>query len=332
MSKLNFSLGKAIFENNKFANGFFAGTLEDILKLKDNFTGFIRIDKTRNIQSFLFFLKSRCYAAGEISRSKPVSTSIGEFFDNVSSSTGAKLSISLYETDPVLLKGILVFIQMEPTVKAATNLIDLENIMNQIQKDRADSFVVLKKHDILNFFFFKDGKAVISRFADTDFKADKSLSILENLLIYAYPAKRTAVEALIYRDIKTSPAEDSESINIEDIIKILRKTESKKTKVKTETGKKKRHLEFEVIEGAQNGEKFNVALPCVIGRKGCDVNIKDPKVSRKHANIKEINGRKIIEDLKSTNGSFVNGKKIKTKELQSGDLILLGDTKIRISF
>jgi len=48
-----------------------------------------------------------------------------------------------------------------------------------------------------------------------------------------------------------------------------------------------------------------------IGREGCDVNISDPEVSRRHASIRRLDDDAVaIEDLGSTNGTFVNGERI----------------------
>ena len=332
MSKIKFPFDKKIFENKKFTKEFFTETLKDIIKFKDKFYGFIQIDKTRDIQYFLFFFKSRLYAAGLISKSRPLSISINDFFNQVSSNSENMLSISLYETDPILLKGILVFIQKEPTIKAETTLIDMEKILDKIMKDGKNTFVVLKEKDMMNFFFFKQGKAVIAHFADVDFEVDKIASIDEILLSYAYPTEQKTVEVLIYLEIKTSPTVDSERLALEDIIKILYGHEKEKMLNKTDEEQQKLYMECVVVEGPQSGEDFNVTPPCVIGRKGSNITIKDPKVSRRHARIKELGRKIIIEDLDSTNGTFVNNERIIVRELHSGDLIAVGDTKIRISF
>lgn len=69
----------------------------------------------------------------------------------------------------------------------------------------------------------------------------------------------------------------------------------------------------------------------VIGREGSDINIADPEVSRRHATI-HVEGDKLsIEDLNSTNGTFVNGQQIQgTRELSEGDEVRLGNTVWRV--
>jgi pSer/pThr/pTyr-binding forkhead associated (FHA) protein len=60
-----------------------------------------------------------------------------------------------------------------------------------------------------------------------------------------------------------------------------------------------------------------------------DIQILDPKVSRKHFQVrKEGDGYTVIE-LKSRNGVYVNGSKVKEHALRDGDEIGVGDTLIR---
>ena len=57
--------------------------------------------------------------------------------------------------------------------------------------------------------------------------------------------------------------------------------------------------------------------------------IDDIEVSRKHAGISFLNQEFFLEDFQSTNGTFLNGKKIKKPEkLESGDLITFGETVV----
>lgn len=65
----------------------------------------------------------------------------------------------------------------------------------------------------------------------------------------------------------------------------------------------------------------------VIGRAPCDVEVTDPLVSRRHAQLRLIDSRLAIEDLGSTNGTFVNGRRVQgVVELAPGDRISLGRT------
>jgi FHA domain len=64
-----------------------------------------------------------------------------------------------------------------------------------------------------------------------------------------------------------------------------------------------------------------------IGREGCDVNLMDQEVSRRHAAIRSADGSFAIGDLGSTNGTFVNDERITgARVLSHGDTVRLGST------
>ncbi|TET34234.1 MAG: FHA domain-containing protein [Planctomycetota bacterium] len=66
-----------------------------------------------------------------------------------------------------------------------------------------------------------------------------------------------------------------------------------------------------------------------IGRSNDNpVPLDDPKASRKHAQIILVGGDYIVVDLKSRNGTYLNGKRIDREILRDGDLITIGDSQI----
>jgi pSer/pThr/pTyr-binding forkhead associated (FHA) protein len=66
-----------------------------------------------------------------------------------------------------------------------------------------------------------------------------------------------------------------------------------------------------------------------IGRMaGSDLLLNDLSVSRLHAFIVNENGRHVLYDGKSTNGTFLNSQRISQKILRHGDLIKTGNTVI----
>ena len=69
----------------------------------------------------------------------------------------------------------------------------------------------------------------------------------------------------------------------------------------------------------------------IIGRdSGNDVQIDNVAVSREHAKIIRGQNYYLIEDLNSTNGTFVNGKKINKKYLKEDDEISIGKHSLQI--
>jgi len=70
----------------------------------------------------------------------------------------------------------------------------------------------------------------------------------------------------------------------------------------------------------------------IIGRDPqAHIPINQPQISWHHAEIDYLNGAFCIKDLDSTNGTFVNSKRIKQSEINYGDLISLGSFTFQIS-
>jgi diguanylate cyclase (GGDEF)-like protein len=91
-----------------------------------------------------------------------------------------------------------------------------------------------------------------------------------------------------------------------------------------------------VVSGPSTGRVFTVAedgAPTVIGRgKEAQVRIDDAGASREHARFLETeDGTYVVEDMGSTNGTFVDGKRIDRSALQSGDRIHIGPNVV-VSF
>lgn len=62
-----------------------------------------------------------------------------------------------------------------------------------------------------------------------------------------------------------------------------------------------------------------------IGRKpGCEIHIDNLSVSGEHANIFTVGEDSFIQDLGSTNGTFINNKKITKHHLKNGDAVVIG--------
>jgi len=71
------------------------------------------------------------------------------------------------------------------------------------------------------------------------------------------------------------------------------------------------------------------SLPFTIGRnENVDLQINSSRVSREHALIVREGGRYRIEDLGSTNGTFLNGRRVEKAALEDGDLLLIADAEL----
>lgn len=105
--------------------------------------------------------------------------------------------------------------------------------------------------------------------------------------------------------------------------------ESKTLKLKLEEARKSKPC-LVIFLGKPQGQRFVLTSKAqAIGRGAeCEISILDESLSRKHAQVfKNGAGPYCIRDLTSTNGTFVNNKKLppgKATEIKDGDFIKLG--------
>ncbi len=86
-----------------------------------------------------------------------------------------------------------------------------------------------------------------------------------------------------------------------------------------------------VRQGPQIGLEFSITTNrVVLGREEtCDIVIQDAEVSRRHCQISWEGNAYVIQDLGSTNGTFVNGSQIAVpRVLTNGDTLGLGQTTL----
>lgn len=72
--------------------------------------------------------------------------------------------------------------------------------------------------------------------------------------------------------------------------------------------------------------------PFVIGRlEGLPLTLHDAAISRRHAQLTESNGQLFLQDMGSTNGTFVNRKRLEQPaHLNDGDIVHIGDFEFRV--
>ena len=323
MSNLIFPTGITIFEKKAFSREYLQQTLSEIRGQKD-FTGYLTVT-SESLQRLLFFLQGEPYAAGKTEGNRSVNLTLADFFADLPEGSRPISLLSLFKTDPVLMKGMLVFLQKEPTIKAGTGMIDMDKVLLQI-RERPSALIVLKKEEQMNFFFFLKGKAVMSHFAVSEETTHNDLSVAEQLILYAYQGDISApVDALIYFDLATSPAADSGKVPADIVLSALdnaKKTHGRRGPL--------RRISLSVIAGPDLGKAFVVDVPCIVGRKEGGIILHDAKVSGKHAVITESDGKMLVEDMDSTNGTYVDGIRVRTRQIVEGTVVTLGETQLKV--
>lgn len=91
---------------------------------------------------------------------------------------------------------------------------------------------------------------------------------------------------------------------------------------------------FEIVQEYSTVGRKNSGGP--LYQPVVEIDTKDMKMSKKHCLIKKVdNGKFSIEDYNSTNGTHLNGEKLKRGQillLEKGDVIRLGSTELVVSF
>ncbi len=91
-------------------------------------------------------------------------------------------------------------------------------------------------------------------------------------------------------------------------------------------------LELQAVKGNDAGRSFDLRSKDVfiIGRGvATDITVWDIRVSRVHCRIDRDSEGFLLTDLNASNGTYVNGKKVETHRLRSGDEIKVGSTVLQ---
>ncbi|MGA2616260.1 MAG: FHA domain-containing protein [Thermoguttaceae bacterium] len=89
-------------------------------------------------------------------------------------------------------------------------------------------------------------------------------------------------------------------------------------------------ITLRILDGADRGRIFeDVPTPLTLGREeGNPVQLNDERISRFHLKIQEDEGKLVLTDLESTNGTKVNGENVQLCLVRPGDMISLGRTLV----
>ena len=320
MSIINLPSGKIIMPPQAFTLEPIEHILEELCAPGHDFTGFIKVVSGENLY-LLFFYNSRPYTAAKTTNNAPSNISLRDYFSTLGSLENSKALLSIHATDPVLLKSLLIFFQNPVTVKAPAKLLNLETTINQIQREGSDALIVLQKQQHINFFFFKNNTPGAAYYSDTNFQIPIDSTIESQMLAYALqPGEQ--INASIFRVTATTEDSDAMVLSQLEMFRLMRG--ENKQEIDGE------NLVLKVLYGPQKGEVLTGPVPCVLGRKDTDIVVNDPLVSKRHAVLQLVNGSLLLMDMNSTNGTFVNGSRIKQQAIIQGDVIMLGETTMSV--
>ena len=86
-----------------------------------------------------------------------------------------------------------------------------------------------------------------------------------------------------------------------------------------------------VRSGPRSGERIELVGEIVVGRENADLTVHDEEVSRRHLAVRPHEDGVELEDLGSTNGTFVDGARLAAVVVvSSGARVTLGETELEI--
>ncbi|MCB9833436.1 MAG: protein kinase [Planctomycetes bacterium] len=150
--------------------------------------------------------------------------------------------------------------------------------------------------------------------------------------LQAAPAMAPAAATQEESSVSGFDQEDSSIPEFEDTIPFADQYRSNKPATMTENSELNAYLV--VISGPDKGRRFGLRPVSRIGRDlRLDIRPHDPEISRHHTTI-TFDGRGFtVEDLNSTNGTFLNEERVSGKRaLKSGDIIRVGSSSMRFEF
>jgi DNA-binding NtrC family response regulator len=90
-------------------------------------------------------------------------------------------------------------------------------------------------------------------------------------------------------------------------------------------------LKLVVVAGPDEGLEAALVGPCEIGSDPtCQLVLKDPAVSRRHARVSVEGGRIVVKDLKSRNGTFIGEARVRDAEVALGGVVRLGTSCVAV--
>ncbi len=85
------------------------------------------------------------------------------------------------------------------------------------------------------------------------------------------------------------------------------------------------------IWGPDAGQRYLVAGPVEIGREASGISVgPDTMASRRHAMLSPTTAGLVLTDLSSTNGTFVNDRRVQNATLRPGDVLRIGSSAFRV--
>jgi pSer/pThr/pTyr-binding forkhead associated (FHA) protein len=286
---------------------------------------------------YLFVIDGKPYAAGVSDSSGKSTTSVKDFFTHYKARGSA--DIELFKADKKVLLCMLVTFIHKPARTFTTDAVNLEDVVKKLGEEKKDAVISMVSDSVYSFAIFIRGQAA-SVYLPDEAEGKPEETPLKRLISYPHRAgegKPLTVD--MYEDTKVVPSPDAVEFPPEGIAAYYTKEAAgEKAQPEKAAGEKAQpekaaEANIELIKEGKVTARFPLKVNLTIGREDDnDIHLEEAGVSRHHAMVREAEGKIIIEDLKSTNGTFFKGIRIEKKELNHGDEINIREYTLRLDW
>jgi len=135
--------------------------------------------------------------------------------------------------------------------------------------------------------------------------------------------------AMIFACVDKSP-----HVSADDVRQAVVELGWRETPIEARTGASRTDIEtaatgerLAALVDAATGAEYPITdAVCVVGRAtDCSLRIRHPALSRYHAMIKHVGSEWLLSDMRSTNGVYLNGRRVRAAKLQNDDHIGIGE-------
>ena len=223
---------------------------------------------------------------------------------------------SLYRSDLVQVLMMAVHFRQKPKLQADTNLVDLEHVLDVLSLEGRDAALALERSGLRTLMFLQRGIPARLYFGDKSQDPGEG-NIAERFLLFGFAphAEVSRIEVFDHLTIKTDPSAGLTLVELDTLSKPPPPT----------------HVQF---FRASNLVLQRVFMPpsMMIGRDlVCELRLDNLSVSWRHAKLSWENGRFLVTDLGSSNGTLVNRQKIEQRSVGYQDLLQVGNYQVRLT-
>jgi pSer/pThr/pTyr-binding forkhead associated (FHA) protein len=269
--------------------------------------------------AYLFVVNGTPYGAGRYEGDRYRFVEIKEFFAFYR--RHPEYLLSACETDKGLTLGLLAMFQKPHTQQFSAEMVDMQEAMNSVTAKGASAVITHRTADRVGVSLFMKGRLQVNYFCEEPDNIPKEGDPLDSLVVYVYAKKEEGpVTVEIFEEPKVAAAPDAAQVKAAERPRLTQLFTVQRV---SPTGPKP---ELVLMLGGKTLGKFPMVVDqFTVGRApGNDILIDNLGVSRRHAVVKVVDDRYLLEDLGSANGTFVNGERIAgPRELQDGDQITI---------